>query len=97
MSPGNFVRGLALIAMLGAGARADEPSAATDRQLKNQVDQVIREHAEFGHQLTIRTKHGVVYVGGTPWTSFALGELESILRRTPGVTGVVISAVYICA
>jgi hypothetical protein len=102
MSLKNFVCRLAFIALFGAGvgtgaARADEQSAASDRQLKNEVEQVIRQHAEFGYQLTISTRHGVVYVGGTPWTSFTLGELESILRATPGVAGVVINAVYICA
>jgi hypothetical protein len=98
MSLSTFVCRLAFIAMIGAGvARAGEPAAPSDQQIKSQVEQVIREHSEFGHQLTIQAKKGVVYVGGTPWTLFALAELESILRQTPGVSGVVVNAVYICA
>jgi hypothetical protein len=98
MSLSTFVCRLAFIAMIGAGAaRASELPALTDQQIKSQVEQVIREHSEFGRQLTIQTKHGVVYIGGTPWTLFALSELESILRQTPGVSGVVVNAVYICA
>jgi hypothetical protein len=99
MSLKTFVRGLTFIAaLIGAGAAAaGQLPAPTDKQIKAEAEQIIREHSEFGSQLTIQAKDGVVYVGGTPWTSFALADLESILRQTPGVTRVVMNAVYICA
>lgn len=35
-----------------------------------------------------------MYLGGTPWTQFTLASLESLVRKTDGVTDVVVTAVY---
>jgi osmotically-inducible protein OsmY len=86
---------LALLAVVGTGAvQANEAPSTSDRQITQQVKELISEHPEFGNMLTVQTRNGIVYVGGTPWTQFTLENLEPLVRHTDGVTGVVVTAVY---
>ena len=86
---------LALFAMIGASAvHANEGPSTSDRQITVQVKELISEHPEFGNMLTVQTRNGIVYLGGTPWTQFTLAELEPLVRQADGVTDVVVTAVY---
>jgi osmotically-inducible protein OsmY len=87
--------GLSLFAMLGTSAvQANEAPSASDQQITQQVKELISEHPQFGNMLTVQTRNGIVYVGGTPWTQFTLTDLEPLVRQTNGVADIVVTAVY---
>ena len=91
----SLVRRLSLFAVLGTGAvHANDISPITDRQITHEVKSLINQHPELGSQLTIQTRKGVVYIGGTQWTRLALSSLEFNIRQTEGVTALVVTAVY---
>jgi len=86
---------LALLALVGSSAvQANEAPSSSDRQITHEVKELISEHPEFGNMLTVQTRNGVVYLGGTPWTQFTLANLEPLVRQAAGVTDVVVTAVY---
>ena len=90
-----LVSRLTLLAAIGTGAaHASAVSASNDQQITRQVNRLISQHPEFGSMLTVQTHHGVVYLGGTPWTFFAMSNLELLVRQTEGVADVVVSAVF---
>jgi osmotically-inducible protein OsmY len=87
--------GLSLFAVIGtSAAQANEVPSASDRQITEQVKELISEHPQFGNMLTVQTRNGIVYVGGTPWTQFTLADLEPLVRQTNGVADVVLTTVY---
>jgi osmotically-inducible protein OsmY len=81
-------------ALAGTSAQADVAPSASDQQITQQVKELIGEHPEFGSMLTVQTRNGVVYLGGTPWTQFTLSSLEPLVKQENGVTEVVVTAVY---
>jgi osmotically-inducible protein OsmY len=86
---------LALTAAIGTSAvQANEAPSTSDQQITQQVKELISEHPEFGNMLTVQTRNGIVYVGGTPWTQFTVPGLEPVVRQANGVTNVVVTAVY---
>jgi osmotically-inducible protein OsmY len=84
----------AFFALAGASAQADEAPSTRDQQITRQVKELIGEHPEFGSMLTVQTRNGIVYLGGTPWTQFTLSSLEPLVKQEDGVTEVVVTAVY---
>jgi osmotically-inducible protein OsmY len=81
--------------MIGtSAAQANEAPSASDQQITREVKELISEHPEFGNMLTVQTRNGVVYLGGTPWTQFTLPNLEPLVRQADGVANVVVTAVY---
>ena len=86
---------LALLSMVGAGAvQANEAPSTSDRQITEQVKELISEHPEFGNMLTVQTRNRIVYLGGTPWTQFTIANLEPLVRQADGVADVIVTAVY---
>jgi osmotically-inducible protein OsmY len=86
---------LALLASAGVSAvHANEVPSSSDQKITQQVKELISEHPEFGTMLTVQTRNGVVYLGGTPWTQFTLVDLEPLVRQADGVANVVVTAVY---
>lgn len=86
---------LALTAAIATSAvQANEAPSTSDQQITQQVKELISEHPEFGNMLTVQTRKGIVYVGGTPWTQFTVPDLEPVVRQANGVTNVVVTAVY---
>jgi hypothetical protein len=91
----NLVCRFSLFAALGTGVvHANDLSLITDRQISQQVKRLIGQHPELGSQLTVQTRKGVVYIGGTQWTPFSLSSLEFTIRQTQGVTALVVTAIY---
>jgi osmotically-inducible protein OsmY len=90
-----LIRNLTLFAAICAStAHASDAPPTTDRQITNQVEQLIRQHPELGSQLAVQTRGRVVYIAGTPWERFATSNLEFIVRQTEGVADVIVTAVY---
>jgi osmotically-inducible protein OsmY len=95
MSPRTLICKLTLLAATCTSAvYASNVPPPTDRQITHQVEELIRQHPELGSQLTVQTRRGIVYIGGTPWERFATLNLESIVRHTEGVSDVIVTAVY---
>jgi osmotically-inducible protein OsmY len=91
----NLVCRFSLFAALGTGAvQANEIYPITDQQITQQVKRQISQHPELGSQLTVQTRKGIVYVGGTQWMRIALSNLEFTIREMEGVTAVVVTAIY---
>lgn len=90
-----LVCSLGLLAAIGTlAAHASEVSPATDRQITQQVKRLISQHPEFCLAITVQTWKGIVYLGGSPWTSVTMSNLEFLVRHTEGVADVVVTAVY---
>jgi osmotically-inducible protein OsmY len=86
---------IGLLAAIGTlAAHASELSPVTDRQITQQVQRLINQHPEFGLLITVQTRKGIVYLGGSPWTSVTMSNLEFLVRHTDGVADVVVTAIY---
>jgi osmotically-inducible protein OsmY len=64
----------------------------SDREITRQVELLIDEHSYWGTMLTVRTKNGVVYLGGSVATPLTLVNANSFIARIPGVQTVVDTA-----
>jgi osmotically-inducible protein OsmY len=77
-----------------AGLSSADPIASSavphgDQEITRQVQWVIDEHPDLGALLTVRTKNGIVYLGGSVATPFAMANADSLVGHIPGVQGVV--------
>jgi osmotically-inducible protein OsmY len=79
----------AFVAAFGSAQAVDFPRLDTDKEITRQVAQLIAEHPDLGTLLTVRTKHGVVYLGGTAFTVFSQSNAQSVAQQVPGVRSIV--------
>jgi osmotically-inducible protein OsmY len=87
--------GLAFIFALGSTGCAIFPkcspeNCATDKQINTDVNQIFREHTEFGPPATlhIQTINGVVYLSGPVDSDFEVRRAEELVRQVPNVKDV---------
>jgi hypothetical protein len=77
------------VAAVGSAHAADFPGPDADKEISRHVELLIAQHPDLGTQLTVRTKNGVVYLGGTAFTVFSQSNAESVALQVPGVKGIV--------
>jgi hypothetical protein len=85
---------LGLVTLTIAGLAIADPIATsnvpnTDQEITRQVELLIDQHPDMGTMLSVRTKNGVVYVGGNSGTPLSLANVDGLVRQVPGVVGVV--------
>jgi osmotically-inducible protein OsmY len=63
---------------------------ASDKQINADVDQIFREHTEFGPPATvhIQTINGVVYLSGPVDSDFEVRHAEALVRQVANVKDV---------
>jgi osmotically-inducible protein OsmY len=87
--------GLASFAVAGVSSANPIASGAgpnSDREITRQVELLIDEPSYWGTMLTVRTKNGVVYLGGSVATPFTLVNANSLIAQIPGAQTVVDTA-----
>ena len=77
------------IAVVSSAHAADIPPPDSDKEITRHVELLIAQHPDLGTQLTVRTKNGVVYLGGTAFTVFSQSNAQSVAQHVPGVKGIV--------
>jgi osmotically-inducible protein OsmY len=65
-------------------------NCATDKQINADVNQIFREHTEFGPPATVhvQTINGVVYLSGPVDSDFEVRRAEALVRQVPNVKDV---------
>jgi osmotically-inducible protein OsmY len=65
-------------------------NCATDKQINADVNQIFREHTEFGPPATvhIQTINGVVYMSGPVDSDFEVRRAEELVRQVANVKDV---------
>jgi osmotically-inducible protein OsmY len=65
-------------------------NCATDKQINADVEQIFREHTEFGPPATvhIQTINGVVYLSGPVDSDFEVRHAEALVRQVANVKDV---------
>jgi osmotically-inducible protein OsmY len=77
------------VAGVSSAHAVEFPGPDTDKEITRQVELLLAEHPDLGTLLTVRTKNGVVYLGGTAFTVFSQSNAESVAQHVPGVRGIV--------
>jgi osmotically-inducible protein OsmY len=91
----SLMLGLASFAVAGLSSAdpiASSAGPSSDREITRQVELVIDEHPDLGTMLTVRTKNGIVYLGGSVATPLTLVNAKSLIGQVPGVQRVVDTA-----
>jgi hyperosmotically inducible protein len=65
-------------------------NCATDKQINADVNQIFREHTEFGPPATVhvQTINGVVYLSGAVNSDFEVRRAEALVRQVANVKDV---------
>jgi osmotically-inducible protein OsmY len=87
--------GLAFMLALGLNgcavfSKCTPENCATDKQINADVNQIFREHTEFGPPATlhIQTINGIVYMSGPVDSDFEVRRAEELVRRVANVKDV---------
>jgi osmotically-inducible protein OsmY len=73
-----------------AFSKCSPENCATDQQIKENVNEIFREHTEFGPPGTvhIQTINGVVYLSGPVDSDFEVRRAEALVRQVANVKDV---------
>ena len=76
----------------GIGSSVALGGAAEDEAITKQVMALFAQHADFGNQLTVHTKKGVVHINGFVANSLAKENADSLAKSVDGVKEVLDNA-----
>ena len=80
---------LSLMAPVAAVRAAHGYSLKRDQEITRQVELLIAQRADLGTLLSVRTKEGIVFLGGLSPGSLAKSNAEEVAKQVAGVTKVV--------